>query len=392
VNAVITQKPQTAPQATEIFATVMRIRGYKVPKLSILMIVRNEEANIGPCIESFKPVADEIIVNDTGSTDRTMGVLGSLNVKLICNPWEDSFAKARNQALALATPGNWALWIDADDRLPPSEIEKLDYLKNTGPLCCYCLDIVNTIQGRPIGGRFLQPRMFPVRPDIHWSRRVHETLEPSLRTAGIPRHGRNVQIHHYGYDNPELHKKKAERNIRLALMEKKLMKTDGAFIAAVGDAYFILDCWDIGIRYYKAAMDIRCIIKYGVDFRASLQNNIGIGWQKLGRHNKAIEHFTLALACCPDFIDPMYYRAVSRMHLGDQGGAVRSFKKVIEADLKRMSVVSQAETCKMFAFNYLARIMMDRGQPQAAADVLERFIMLYPQVIDGYRLLIDCYK
>jgi glycosyltransferase involved in cell wall biosynthesis len=94
------------------------------PKVSLTMIVRNEEANLPACLESARGLFDEIVVVDTGSIDRTREIPRSFGARVCDFVWVDDFAAARNAALARAT-GDHAFWLDADDVLDAPEREKL---------------------------------------------------------------------------------------------------------------------------------------------------------------------------------------------------------------------------------------------------------------------------
>ena len=88
------------------------------------MIVRDEEINLPRCLESVRGIFDEIVVADTGSTDRTADIARSFGAKVFDFVWVASFAAALNEALAHAT-GDFAFWLDADDVVEPAEREKL---------------------------------------------------------------------------------------------------------------------------------------------------------------------------------------------------------------------------------------------------------------------------
>ena len=92
--------------------------GASIPRqtLSLCMIVKNEEANLGRCLESVKGVADEIIIVDTGSTDRTVEIARQHGAKIVSHQWDDDFAVARNVSLRAAT-SDWILVLDADEAL-----------------------------------------------------------------------------------------------------------------------------------------------------------------------------------------------------------------------------------------------------------------------------------
>ena len=88
------------------------------------MIVKDEEKNLSTCLESVRGVFDEIVIVDTGSTDRTIEIARSFGAKVFEFAWVDSFAAARNEALSHATC-DYAFWLDADDVVEPVERQKL---------------------------------------------------------------------------------------------------------------------------------------------------------------------------------------------------------------------------------------------------------------------------
>src|SRR5208282_5293625 len=96
-------------------------------KVSLTMIVRNEEANLPHCLGSVKGLFDEIVVVDTGSGDRTREIAREFGARVFDFVWVDDFAAARNAALAHAT-GDYAFWLDADDVIDPPQRARLKAL------------------------------------------------------------------------------------------------------------------------------------------------------------------------------------------------------------------------------------------------------------------------
>ena len=84
--------------------------------LSFCAIVKNESANLGRCLESVKPYADELVIVDTGSTDDTVAIAKRFGAKVHYFSWCDNFAAARNYACSFAS-GDWILVLDADEEL-----------------------------------------------------------------------------------------------------------------------------------------------------------------------------------------------------------------------------------------------------------------------------------
>lgn len=97
-------------------------------EISLCMIVKNEEDVIGRCLESVKDIADEIIIVDTGSTDRTKEIVSQYTDKIFDFEWIDDFSKARNFSFSKATK-DYILWLDADDVILEKDYQKFMELK-----------------------------------------------------------------------------------------------------------------------------------------------------------------------------------------------------------------------------------------------------------------------
>jgi len=88
------------------------------PKLSVVLATFNEEKNIGSCLASVKNLADEIVVVDEFSTDRTREIARSFGARVCQEPHEALFHLTKQKALAKAK-GDWILQLDADERVTP---------------------------------------------------------------------------------------------------------------------------------------------------------------------------------------------------------------------------------------------------------------------------------
>ena len=103
------------------------VNAERAARVSLTMIVKNEEDHLPHCLESVRGVFDEIVVVDTGSSDRTREIAREFGAKVFDFPWIDDFAAARNEALSHAT-GDYVFWLDADDLVEPAERVKLTAL------------------------------------------------------------------------------------------------------------------------------------------------------------------------------------------------------------------------------------------------------------------------
>ena len=102
-------------------------------KLSICMIVKNEEEVLARILSKAQIFADEIIIVDTGSTDSTIDIASKYTDKIYNFEWCDDFARARNFSFSKAT-GDYIMWLDADDDIIEANIKKIIDLKNTSPI------------------------------------------------------------------------------------------------------------------------------------------------------------------------------------------------------------------------------------------------------------------
>ena len=97
-------------------------------RISVCLIVKNEEDVIERCLESVKGFSDELIVVDTGSSDKTKEIVRKFTDKLYDFEWIDNFSAARNYAFSKAKC-DYLFWLDADDIVMPEDAEKINNLK-----------------------------------------------------------------------------------------------------------------------------------------------------------------------------------------------------------------------------------------------------------------------
>ncbi len=187
--------------------------------VSACLIVRDEEANLPRCLESLKGAADDIVIVDTGSVDRTVEIAKRAGARVFTFPWCDDFSAARNESLRQAR-GEWIMWIDADDELEeqfPGVLREmcLQLPAKTHGVWVDVRSAVDEHSDSPIMAR--QWRVFRNHAGIRFQGRVHE--QPSLR-GGQPNilMQHYVKVHHWGYlPDQEVLRKKGERNTRLLL-------------------------------------------------------------------------------------------------------------------------------------------------------------------------------
>ncbi len=189
------------------------------PRLSVCMIVKNEERFLGQCLASVRDIADELIVIDTGSTDRTIEIAREYGAKVGYFEWCNDFAAARNASIAPAT-GDWILFLDADEELSPVEKAELPLLLGQTQVSLYRLPIINTHQGEY--SKSYVPRLFRNPPGLMFYGCVHEGVLSFIEKICGPWQLSidfcNMKILHHGYEPVVMKEKnKVQRNYDLLL-------------------------------------------------------------------------------------------------------------------------------------------------------------------------------
>ncbi len=191
--------------------------------ISLCMIVKNEERVLNQCLESAKPYFKEIIVVDTGSTDRTKEIARDHGVKLIESTWPDSFAEARNESLSHAT-GDWIFWLDADDVLPLQSGEAVLHaaINATDDVTAFVIPVQFVEEGPNAGTRVDHVKLIRNFAGIEFEGRIHEQILSSIREHGGEILRLNAVVLHAGYDTSEKgQKNKRERDWYLLNLDLK---------------------------------------------------------------------------------------------------------------------------------------------------------------------------
>jgi glycosyltransferase involved in cell wall biosynthesis len=187
-------------------------------RLSVTVIALNEEENIVPCLESVR-FADEIIVVDSGSTDRTLELARNFTGRIFTIDWQ-GFAGTKNFALDQAT-GDWVFSLDADERVPEGlRQEILKVIKADGPLAGYRIPRKNYVGGRWIKHLGWYPdytlRLFRRGRGRFKDREVHEEVEVEGKVGLL-----QTPLEHYSYRSLEEYASRQDRYARLAAEEMR---------------------------------------------------------------------------------------------------------------------------------------------------------------------------
>jgi glycosyltransferase involved in cell wall biosynthesis len=190
-----------------------------VSKLSVTIITRNEAAQVGDCLESVR-WADELVVVDTGSVDRTVEICAKYTPYVYRRAWE-GYAQAKNAAIDLAS-GDWILSLDADERVSAglqAEIATLQRLPMARHADGYAVPRRNYLWGHWLqhGGLYpdYQIRLFKRGKGRFKAQRVHESVAVEGRVERL-RH----PIEHYSYQGLSDIIQRLDRYTELAALDR----------------------------------------------------------------------------------------------------------------------------------------------------------------------------
>lgn len=173
------------------------IKKHKNFKLSVSMIVKNEERYLPECLESIKDFVDEIVITDTGSVDKSKEICSRYTDKLYDYKWDDSFANARNNSLKKCT-GDWIISLDADEVIPAGTFLYIYDLILNGKSDAYIFPIRNLMPDKTYSIS-TTTRLFRNVPGVEFKGRVHETVDKSLGKLNMTWTNATQPFIHYGY-------------------------------------------------------------------------------------------------------------------------------------------------------------------------------------------------
>jgi glycosyltransferase involved in cell wall biosynthesis len=179
-----------------------------VNKLSLCMIVKNEELKLSRCLDSVQEIVDEIIIVDTGSTDNTIEIASKYDAKIFKFKWTRNLDEARNYSLSKSS-GDWNLVLDADeyiDRSSANEIRK--FITENHAIGRICRLDEFYIDNQIRYSKVYLSRLFP--SGIYYVGNIHEQV-----ISDLPRINTNIQVMHDGY----VQENKTKRNLLILLKE-----------------------------------------------------------------------------------------------------------------------------------------------------------------------------
>ncbi len=375
-----------------------------MPTLSLCMIVKNEEKFVEQCLQSVQKLVDEIVIVDTGSTDKTKEIAAKFTRKIYDFVWCDDFAAARNVSLAHAT-GDWILILDADEVVAeqdylmirtliantPSEVSAFlvtqrNYFNSKEDLRLGSVKDMNITaggaeldfisaendsytesRGKSCWLPSLIVRLFRREEGVAFTGRVHEDVSRSL-------HGKiilsTIPIHHYGKCDLNSWKKKNELYTRLG-EHKAEEQVDYYACFELGRQY--LSCQDGKPQLGKA--------KEMLERSILLKSDFWLSWFNLGSVHLLQDDLNSARICLEKALE---YNSQSPQIYLNLGVVYIKLKQYEEAVSVLIQGINNNPT-RADLYKNLGLCYLEMGNQTEAVPILKRAVELNPEYGKQFR-------
>ncbi len=378
--------PKVAALASRALEVAQRAQPAEDMRLSLCMIVRDEQEMLPRSLASVAEAVDEMVIVDTGSTDATVEIARSFGAQVIFHEWTGSFAHARNVSLQAAS-GDWLLCLDADEVLVEEDAPLLRALTGHTWREAFYLSETNYTgdleDGTAVTHNAL--RVFRNRSEYRFEGRLHEQIAQCL-PGYLPERleASGVRIEHYGYlgvvrDTRE----KSRRNIELLRLQQAesppsafLHYNLGSEYAAAGDSAAALAELERSWELLEALPD-----RESYEFAPALMSRLVKALRACGRPAEAIARADQGLERFPGFTDLVLEQALAAHALDQPERAIELLERCIE-----MGDAPSRYTATLGSGTYLPSIQLAelrhaRGEQQAAVQLLERCLREHPRFI-----------
>jgi tetratricopeptide (TPR) repeat protein len=300
-------------------------------KLSLAMIVRNEAAHLGHCLDSVRGLVDELVVVDTGSSDDTVAIARERGAAVSVFPWIGDFSAARNASLAQVT-GDWVLVLDADEALDPVDFPLIREALAQDQVSGFQLLIRNYLPdgnrlamdqpAKPNPGGYTEGaafahcgdsrnlRLFRRLPGMAYQGRLHELMEPFFQEHGLPIAALDAVIHHYGQTLAA--RVEDKKPLYLALAQQDAAERPGVF-----EAHYNLVMQAMAAEAWTTA--VAAVEELRRRFPTELPAVTfvhALSLQSLDRHEEALAAFDRLLQAAPRHATGFVRRGISLASLG----------------------------------------------------------------------------
>ncbi|MBP2650798.1 MAG: glycosyl transferase family 2 [Firmicutes bacterium] len=270
-------------------------------KVSLCMIVKNEETDIKACIQSVKNLVDEIVIVDTGSEDKTREAAIGEGAMVHDYFWNSNFADARNFGLEQAN-GNWILVLDADERLDDIDGVYFQSLLEAGDMEGYYFTIRSYVDSNEKVSEDYVVRLFRNKPEYRFSGAIHEQVIGSIKSNVENGVGfANITVEHYGYLSTKVTaKNKQKRNVEVIKKALADNPHDPYLLYSLGIEYMQSERLAESVQQFETALRF---LTGGEGYFSSVVVRLGVGLLRLNEQAKLTDVLEKGLIMLPDNSD-----------------------------------------------------------------------------------------
>jgi tetratricopeptide (TPR) repeat protein len=356
--------------------------------LSLCMIVKNEEASLPQALSSVKEVVDEMIILDTGSTDRTAEIAKEFGASVYHFEWCNDFSAARNEALKYVQ-GQWVLVLDADEVLTPEIVPEMkqaiksNSLGDSSASRHVVINLVRQEVGASQSPYSLVSRLFRNHPKIRFSRPYHAMVDDSVQEL-LQREPRwqvvslsPVAILHYGYQPEAIAALDKYTRARTAMEGFLATHPNDAYVCSkLGALYIQINQLTEGIELLKRGLT-STQVEAPVLFE--LHYHLGNAYTRLKNLNSAVEHYKAAIR--QPLLPQLKLGAYNNLgNLLLSAGDLTTAKTAYETTLK-------IDPSFAAGHNNLGMTLKALGQLEEAIASYQKAIQLNPNYADAYQNL-----
>jgi glycosyltransferase involved in cell wall biosynthesis len=349
-------------------------------KLSLCIIARNEEYTIPKCISSAKSIVDEVVVLDTGSTDKTEVRAKELGAKVYKYEWKNDFSAARNEALKYIT-GDWVLVLDADERLTPKIKSHIKY--TIGMEDYIMVNLLRHEIGAAQSPYSMVSRLFRKHPNIKFSRPYHAIVDDSVieilqkEPNWQVGHLSEVAILHDGYTEAAIKQENKTAKAQAAMEGFIVNNPNDPYVCSkLGGLYIENGKLEEGIELLQRGIASK---QANIDLMYELHYHLGIGYTRAGDIRRAASHYQAAIkqVVIPILKLGAYNNLGSLLKsLGDLQSAKSAYEMTIRIDPN-------------FAVGHynLGMVLKAMGKFTDAITAYQRAVQLDPKYAEAYQNL-----
>lgn len=350
--------------------------------LTVSMIVKNEERFLPECLASVKEVADELIVVDTGSTDRTIAIAKSFGAQVIEIEWPNDFAKARNVGLdAVKTP--WVLVLDADEELVQEDVGVLE-AAITQPLGdAYNIRIVSVMDRADQISESYVSRLFRCHKDVRFEGKIHEQIFPSLTRANMRLVPLNMRLIHKGYLEAVVNQRnKAIRNKTLLELHLKENPDDGYMWWQYAQTLMGAGEYEAGLNASRRSLKL---IAFDHPLWVLAQVTLAQLLNLTGQKKRALKALHEGQDAYPGYTDFWYAEGHFHLQAEDWVQAERCFRKCLDIGEARNFLMTDTGVGSFKSLYKLAECLTRQGKPKEATATLLLTIQRHPTYRDAWQ-------